>query len=90
MEKLNQIKFGIAGGVTTVVSVLLIELFLWIKLIPSYNSIMISVYGVAGLSGSDIFRIMFFSVVLSFLIGFILSWVFAWIYNKLPQIKILK
>jgi len=88
MEKLNQLKFGFAGAITGGVFVLLAEILLMIKLVPWYNSLMINIYGVAGLSGFDIFKIIFISVIIALAIGFAFAWLFAWLYNKMLMIRV--
>jgi len=88
MEKLDKLKFGIAGGIVTAVFVLLVEIFLWIKFVPLYNSIMINIYGVAGYSTGFLLFISVLFIILGFLLGFTLTWLFAWIYNKIPNIKV--
>jgi len=87
-QKLNQIKFGIAGGITGVAAAILFEFFLVIKYLAFYNNLMINVYGVAGITILSIVKIMFFSMISSFIIGFCLTWLFSWIYNKLLKIRI--
>lgn len=86
--KLNQLKFGLAGGLITGVFVLFVELLLWIKLIPLYNSIMINVYGVPGFTSGFLLMISILLIVLGFILGFILALLFALIYNKLLSIKV--
>ena len=87
-QKLNSLKFGIAGGIIAAIFVLLVEVFLWIKYVPLYNSVMINLYGVAGLSTFDLVKIFLISIFLGLVIGFLLTWVFAWIYNKLLLVKV--
>lgn len=86
--KLNQLKFGLAGGLITGVFVLFAEAFLWIKLVPLYNSLMVNLYGVAGYTTGDLLIIFTLFLVFGFILGFILTWLFAWIYNKLLLIKV--
>ena len=87
-NKLNRIKCGITGGIISVVSVLLFELFLVLKYLPYYNNLMTNVYGVVGFTTMSVVKIMFFSAVLGFLICGFLTWLFAVIYNKLLDIKV--
>jgi|TARA_Y100000034_G_C6744503_1_gene330566 hypothetical protein len=86
-SRLDTLKFGIAGGIVSVASVLLFELFLIVNYLGYYNSLMANAYGVAGISGIGVFRIIFVSVFLSFFIGGALTWLFAWIYNNMPSFK---
>ncbi|MBI2043810.1 hypothetical protein HYT24_00400 [Candidatus Pacearchaeota archaeon] len=88
MEKLNQVKFGIAGGITFALLILLVEIVLWIVLVPFYNNMMSSLYGVPGLDAFDLFKTLIVSLVVGFLIGFSLNGLFAWIYNKLLVVKV--
>jgi hypothetical protein len=88
MNNLNPIKFGIAGALVTGVFVLILDLFLWVKYIGLYNSLLVNVYGIAGLGILDLFRILLISVIIGIIIGFALIWLFAWIYNKLLLVKI--
>ncbi|MBI5803160.1 hypothetical protein HY448_00560 [Candidatus Pacearchaeota archaeon] len=88
METLNQFKFGIAGGITFAVFVLLIDFILWLTLVPLYNNLMLSVYGVPGLDAFDFFKIIIVSLILGFLLGFFFLWLFALVYNKLLLIKV--
>ena len=85
--KLNSIKFGIAGGLTTSVFIFLVEIFFWIKIIPLYNSFMVNLYGVASYTTIAILNIFSLYIFLGFILGFILTWLFAWSYNKLLLIK---
>lgn len=85
--KLNQLKFGLAGGLITGVFILLVEVFLWIKVVPLYNSIMINLYGALGYSSGFLLIISILLIVLGFIVGFILALLFAWIYNKLLLMK---
>jgi len=86
--KLNQLKFGIAGAVVTGIFVLIVELFLWIKYVPLYNSTMVNFYGVAGFSTFVLLKILLVSIILGLVIGFLFTLLFAWIYNKLLLIKV--
>ena len=86
IAKLDKLKFGLAGSITTGLFVFVLEIFLWIKVVPLYNSIITGVYGVSNNPG--IFRALLVVLILGFLIGFVVSWIFAWIYNKLLLIKL--
>ena len=85
--KLDSLKFGVAGGIISLIFVLAVELFLWIKYVPLYNSFMINLYGVAGLTTFGILKILLISAFLGFVIGFVLTLLFAWIYNKILLVK---
>lgn len=87
-EKINPIGFVIAGGFITALFVLIIEIFLWIKFVPLYNSIMLGVYGAGSITGLMAFKIILLSVIASFILGGFLAWIFAWVYNKIPALKI--
>ena len=84
-DKLDKLKFAFAGSITTGVFVLIVEIFLWIKFVPLYNSIMTGIYGTSG--NSEIFRTFLVVLILGFLIGFLLSWIFSWVYNKLLSVR---
>ena len=84
--KLDKLRFSLAGSITTGLFVFVLEIFLWIKFVPLYNSIITGVYGVS--NNSEIIRAFLVVLILGFLIGFLLSWVFAWIYNKLLSTRI--
>jgi|TARA_Y100000031_G_scaffold125639_1_gene142199 hypothetical protein len=86
--KLDQLKFGVAGAIVTGIFVFLAELFLWIKYVPLYNSIMVNLYGVAGFSTFGLLKILLVSIVLGLVIGFLFTLLFAWLYNKLLMIKL--
>ena len=88
MEKLDKIRFGIAGGFVAAVFVLFVEIFLWIKFVPLYNSIMINVYGTVGYTTGFLLFISALFILLGILLGFALTWLFAWVYNKLLNIKL--
>ena len=84
--KLDKLKFALAGSFTTGFFVLVLEIFLWIKFVPLYNSIITGVYGVS--NNPEIIRVFLMILILGFLIGFSLSWIFAWVYNKLLSLRI--
>jgi len=88
MEKLNKLKFAVSGGLTMSVFVVLVEIFLWIKFIPLYNSVMINLYGVSGISTGFLLFLCFLFIILGFILGFALLYLFAMIYNRLPEIKL--
>ena len=81
--KLNQIKFGLAGGITTALCVFIITIIAMIK--PEYaaefHNILKGIYGFLG------YDISFLGAILGALYGFIdmfiFTWIFALIYNKL-------
>ncbi len=84
--RLDKLRFSLAGSITTGLFVFVLEIFLWIKFVPLYNSIITGVYGVS--NNSEIIRAFLVILILGFLIGFSLSWIFAWIYNKLLSLRI--
>ncbi len=86
--KLDLLRFGLAGGIISLIFVLAVEVFLWIKYVPLYNSMMVNLYGVAGLTTFGILKIILISLFLGFVIGLLFTWLFAWIYNKLLMVKI--
>jgi len=86
LDKLDKLKFGLAGSITTGIFVFVLEIFLWIKFVPLYNSIITSIYGAS--NNSEVFRTFLVILILGFLIGFLLSWIFAWIYNKLSLLRV--
>ena len=88
MEKLDKLNFGIAGGIVTAVFVSLIEIFLWIKFVPLYNSFMINLYGTVGYSTGFLLLISVLFIILGFILGSSLTWLFALVYNKIPEIKL--
>tara|TARA_Y100000034_G_C6837859_1_gene378796 strand:+ start:253 stop:528 length:276 start_codon:yes stop_codon:yes gene_type:complete len=88
LNKLNSLRFGIAGALVTGFFVLIVDIFLWLKYAALYNSLLINVYGVSGLTILDLIKILLGSVIIGFIVGLVLFWLFAWIYNKLLLIKI--
>lgn len=88
MEKLNKVKFGIAGGITFALLIVLVEIILWIFLVPFYNNMMSALYGVPGLDTFDLFKTIIISLIVGFLIGFSFNGLFAWVYNKLLVVKV--
>ena len=84
--ELDRLRFSLAGSITTGLFVFVLEIFLWIKFVPLYNSIVTGIYGTPG--NSEIIRIFLVILILGLLIGFLLSWIFAWIYNKLLSIRV--
>jgi hypothetical protein len=87
-EKIDSVRFGIAGGLATSLFVALFEIFLWLKVAPIYNYIMAGVYGAGGITGLVAVKIMILSVILSFIIGGIFAWIFAWLYNRIPYFRV--
>ena len=85
-SKLDKLRFSLAGAITTGLFVLVLEIFLWIKFVPLYNSIVTGIYGTPG--NFEIIRAFLVVLILGLLIGFLLSWIFSWIYNKLLSVKI--
>ncbi|MBS3071000.1 hypothetical protein J4407_01730 [Candidatus Pacearchaeota archaeon] len=87
-EKLNQLKFGAAGGFVAMIFTLIFEVFLLVKFVPFYNSLLQSVYGVGGIGTFEITIIMLASAIATLIMGFAFFWLFAWVYNKLLIIKV--
>lgn len=85
-NNLDKLKFAFAGSITTGVFVFILEIFLWIKFVPLYNSIITSVYGVS--NNSEILKTFALVLIFGFLIGFVLLWIFAYTYNKLLSLKL--
>jgi len=82
-QGLNAIRFGIAGGLTTVICIFLTGLAMLITpgYMPSLASFFNQIYEIFGLQ-ANLFTVILISI-LSFIDGFILTWIFALIYNKL-------
>ena len=82
-QKLHAAKFGIAGGLITVISMFLTSLAALIgpEFIPSLANFFVQIYAIFGLK-ANLFAVILTSI-LSFIDGFLLTWVFALIYNKL-------
>ena len=81
--KLDAVKFGVAGGIATVIWIFSMGLMalLFPEAIPSITSFFNQVYGFFGLQAN--FFVLLVMSIGSFIDGFILTWIFAWIYNKL-------
>ena len=81
--KLNALKFGLAGGIITVICVFFTGLATLIGpgFFPSLTNFFTQIYGIFGLQ-ANIFVVILTSI-LSFIDGFIITWIFALIYNKL-------
>jgi len=82
-QKLHAAKFGVAGGLTTVICMFLTGLAVLIGpgFVPSLANFFAQIYGIFGLQ-VNIFSVILISI-LSFIDGFIITWIFALIYNKL-------
>ncbi len=80
---LNAVKFGVAGGLATVICVFLSGLAVLIgpEFMPSFTNFFGELYGIFGLQ-ANFFAVILTSI-LSFIDGFVLTWIFALIYNKL-------
>ena len=82
-SKLNAVKFGLAGGITTAICLFLVTIMAMMK--PEYGvefyGLLESIYGFIG------YDISFLGAVLGAIYGFIdmfiFTWIFALIYNKL-------
>jgi len=81
--KLDALKFGLAGGVITVICVFFTGLAILIGpgFVSSLTNFFTQIYGIFGLK-VNLFAVILTSI-LSFIDGFILTWIFAVIYNKL-------
>jgi len=82
--KLNAVKFGLAGGITTAICVLfttIIGILGWFGGLQGWISLIAEAYGSLGYNVSWTGAIL--GAVDSFVDGFILTAIFAWIYNKL-------
>ena len=81
--KLDAIKFGVAGGVTTVVCIFMTGLvaLLFPGAISNITVFFNEIYGFFGLQAN--FFVLLVMSIGSFIDGFILTWIFALIYNKL-------
>jgi len=88
MNELNQVKFGLAGGLTAVVFILLLEILLWIQVVPLYTSLMLNLYGVVAYATGYLLTAFALLLIIGFVLGFGLTWMFAIIYNKLLLIKV--
>jgi hypothetical protein len=85
-SKLNPLKLGLAGGITSFLFVLLVEVYLWITFVPSYNQMIAAAYGESNSAG--ILSTFLIVLILALILGAIFSWLLAQIYNKLLGIKI--
>jgi len=82
--RLNAVKFGLAGGITTAIcvfSITILAVFGWFGELTGWTSLIAEAYGFLGYSVS--FLGAFLGAVYSFIDGFILTFIFGWIYNKL-------
>jgi len=81
--RLNEIKFGLAGGIVSGIMVLF--MILWNSIMPegmSVHMMMLSeMYGFFGYGMNALGIIL--GTIYAFIDGFILTFIFAWIYNKL-------
>ena len=80
--KLNAVKFGLAGGITTAICVLFTSLLVWINYAPMWVALITDIYGSFGYDATTFFGTVL-GVIYSFIDGFLLTWIFALIYNKL-------
>lgn len=80
---LHAIKFAVAGGIVTVITIFLTGLMALIfpGAIPVFTDFYNQLYGFFGFQAG--FFILLLMSIGSFIDGFILTWIFAWIYNKL-------
>ena len=82
-QKLHATKFGIAGGLITVICMFFTGLAMLIGpgFMPSLANSFVEIYAMFGLS-ANLFAVILTSI-LSFIDGFLITWVFALIYNKI-------
>ncbi len=80
---LHAVKFGVAGGIVTVISIFFTGLMALIfpGAIPVFTDFFNQIYGFFGFQAN--FLVLLVMSILSFIDGFILTWIFALIYNKL-------
>ncbi|MBT4166188.1 hypothetical protein HOE04_04070 [archaeon] len=81
MTKLNTLKFGLAGGITTALCVALITIAGIFNYCPECTSLISGIYGSLGYSVSWLGVLL--GAIYGFIDMFIGTFVFAWIYNKL-------
>tara|TARA_Y100000034_G_scaffold54708_1_gene67010 strand:- start:16080 stop:16382 length:303 start_codon:yes stop_codon:yes gene_type:complete len=82
--KLNAVKFGVAGGITTAICVFFTTIMGVLGLfggLTGWTSLIAEAYGSLGYGVSFLGAIL--GAIYSFIDGFILIWIFALIYNKL-------
>ncbi len=82
-NKLDAVKFGLAGGIVAGLCVFITTLLALISTgyAASWTSAISSVYGFLGYNISFVGAIL--GAIYAFIDGFILTWIFALIYNKL-------
>lgn len=80
-EKLNAVKFGLAGGIITAICIALTTLASMIGFCTECTDLITGIYGSFGYSVSLLGVIL--GAVYGFIDMFIAVFVFAWIYNKL-------
>ncbi len=81
VERLDAVKFGIAGGAVTALAVALITIGGIYGYLGNSMNLISDWYGAFGYSVTWLGVLL--GGVYSFIDGFILTWIFAWIYNKL-------
>lgn len=80
-QKLEAVKFGLAGGIITALCVVVTIIAGIFGLFPEYNSLIVSIYGFLGYGLNWIGVVL--GAIYAFIDGFILTWIFALLYNKL-------
>lgn len=80
-EKLNALKFGIAGGIATAICIAFTTILGIFGFFQEYNNLIVSIYGFLGYSIS--WPGVLLGAIYGFMDGFVLTAIFAWIYNKL-------
>jgi|TARA_B100000315_G_C14560767_1_gene580462 hypothetical protein len=85
-SKLSPFKLGLSGGIVSALFVLLVEVYLWIAFIPSYNQMIVAAYGESNSAG--ILSTFLIILILALVLGFVFCWLFAWIYNKLLKVRV--
>ena len=82
-QKLNSFKFGLAGGFTAVILVILVDIILYFTLLPLYVRLMTTLYGTVGYTSGMLFGLFFVLALVGFIFGFIFAWLLSFIYNRL-------
>lgn len=81
MEKLNSLKFGIAGGIVGILLILFITISGALGYSEAYTFLTSTIWGSLGYSLTIIGAII--GLVIGFIDGFLMSFIFAWVYNKI-------
>lgn len=86
MEKINEVKFGVAGGVAGIFFTAVVELFLWFRFVPQYDALFQSTYGVS--YAPQIMKTFIIIALAILVLSFVSSWIFAKVYNNLQRVKV--